>query len=336
MSGVLNHASSSASPSTSLSSLWAYVRPALDHIVKSPSNEINGKAPAIDFGLYAGIHSACYNYFITQSENSVNLPVMDDPDQSSVSRTDIYMWLDKYFTEAAREISIGVPLDDISLVKYTVFSFNRFHAGAQSADRLLSYVNRHYVRRAVDEDRGWLRLADVLESNSAMMTITSIEESHAVFARKLRERRLEELKKWGYRRGDSEEKAILAESCAEAASSPERVVPVLSLAHRRFRIEFIEPLLAVPKTATKIKAKVKHKIPKPPPGLYPAKPKGRLARAVQSLLETDAIDNEEKYFLVSTLANALLLIGVPEDHSLRKKLHKHIEISALTFSFFQH
>src|SRR6266508_3930619 len=61
MPTILNPASGSANPATSLSSLWAYMEPALDHIVKSPSNDTNGKAPAIDYGLYAGIHSACYN-----------------------------------------------------------------------------------------------------------------------------------------------------------------------------------------------------------------------------------------------------------------------------------
>lgn len=61
MATVLNPASGSANPATSLSALWAYLLPALDHIIKSPSEIHNGKAPAIDFGLYAGIHSACYN-----------------------------------------------------------------------------------------------------------------------------------------------------------------------------------------------------------------------------------------------------------------------------------
>jgi len=58
---MLNPASGSANPAASLAALWAYLQPALDHIVKSPSNDPNGKAPAIDFGFYAGIHSACYN-----------------------------------------------------------------------------------------------------------------------------------------------------------------------------------------------------------------------------------------------------------------------------------
>lgn len=58
---MLNPASGSANPAASFSALWAYLEPALDHIVKSPTNDSGGKAPAIDVGFYAGIHSACYN-----------------------------------------------------------------------------------------------------------------------------------------------------------------------------------------------------------------------------------------------------------------------------------
>ncbi len=55
-----NPATGSANPAASLSSLWAYLLPALNHIVKSPTNNIS-KAPAIDVEFYSGIHSACYN-----------------------------------------------------------------------------------------------------------------------------------------------------------------------------------------------------------------------------------------------------------------------------------
>ncbi|KAF8912900.1 hypothetical protein CPB84DRAFT_1833243 [Gymnopilus junonius] len=290
MPTILNHASGSANPATSLSALWAYLQPALDHIVKSPTNDPDGKAPAIDFGLYAGIHSACYNYFTAQSEAT---------SASSLGGTDIYVQLDKYFEEAAREVALGAPLDDISLVRYIVPSFNRYHAGAQSANRLLNYVNRHYVKRAVDEDRGWLRVADVLEA----------------VAKK-------ELKKWGHEEGDSTEQAAFAESCAEAASSLDRIVPIASLAHRRFRTEFIEPLLASPKI--KGQSKAKNKIPKPPIGLNPVRPKGRLARAVHDLFESDTIEREERLFLASGLAKTLQIIGVRKNHMLRKKLDKFI------------
>lgn len=58
---VLNPASGSSNPANSSVSLWAYLKPALDHIVKSSTNDPNGKAPAVDFVLYSGIHTACYN-----------------------------------------------------------------------------------------------------------------------------------------------------------------------------------------------------------------------------------------------------------------------------------
>ncbi|KAG6838604.1 hypothetical protein C0991_010307, partial [Blastosporella zonata] len=58
---ILSPATGSANPSASLSTLWAYLHPALEHMMKSPTNDSNGKAPPIDVGFYSGIHSACYN-----------------------------------------------------------------------------------------------------------------------------------------------------------------------------------------------------------------------------------------------------------------------------------
>lgn len=255
-----------------------------------------------------------------QSEaNAINTPTPFDSQQPSTSGTDIYVQLDKYFSEAAREVSLGAPLDDVALVKYIISSFNRFHAGAQSSNRLLSYVNRHYVKRAVDEDRGWIRLTDVLDSNN-----NTADDSREIVSRKFREKRLVELKKWGYHTGDPPEKVAFAESCAEAASPPDRIIPVLSLAHRRFRMEFVEPLLAAPKLTAKNNSKAKNKIPKTPVGVNPARPKGRLARAVHNVLESDAVDEEERIQLLSGLATALQTVGVREEHSLRKKLDKYM------------
>ncbi|KIM47971.1 hypothetical protein M413DRAFT_22542 [Hebeloma cylindrosporum] len=320
MPAILNHASGSANPATSLSALWAYLQPALDHIVKSTSNDPSGKAPAIDFGLYAGIHSACYNYFTAQGEaNAANSVNSNDPNEPPPSGTDIYVHLDKYFAEAAREIALSAPLDHIALIQYIVPSFNRFHAGAQSANRLLNYVNRHYVKRALDEDKGWLRLTDVLESVAKMVPA---EGSREAISKKFQERKVEELKKWGYDDGCSSEQAAFAESCAEAASSLDRIVPISSLALRRLRTEFIEPLLAAPKFQGKSKAK--NKIPKTPGGTNANRPKGRLARAVQELLESDIIEEEQRSRLVSGLAMTMQTVGVRGDHPLRKKLNKYI------------
>ncbi|KAF9056414.1 hypothetical protein BJ165DRAFT_1433258 [Panaeolus papilionaceus] len=326
MATVLNPASGSANPATSLSALWAYLLPALDHIIKSPSEIHNGKAPAIDFGLYAGIHSACYNYFTAQSEQSPAITNKLAPQKSSHTGSDIYTQLDNYFAEAAREISLNAPIDDIPLVQYLVNSYNRYSLGAQSANRLLNYVNRHYVKRAVDEGRGWLNLADVIQALAKDTKEINPEDTREIMAKKIRESRLKELAKWGFYEGQTPEQLAFAESCAEAASHPDRIVPISSLAHRRFRTEIIEPLLIVPKV--KVTSKPKHAIPKSPTTPNPAKPKGRLARAVREVLESSTLDPKDRLDLVSGLARALEGVGVPSDHTLRKKLDKYVSSSS--------
>ncbi|KAJ7197683.1 hypothetical protein C8J57DRAFT_655724 [Mycena rebaudengoi] len=308
-------ASGSANPAASMSALWAYLLPALNHIVKSPTNNPS-KAPAIDIGFYAGIHTACYNYFTSQSETKSNARSSGEP----ASGTDIYEQLDKYYFDAAREVMLGAPQDDSTLIHYIVPCFNRFSAGAMSVNRLLNYVNRHYVKRAVDEDKGWLRLNDVLES--VAKTITA-EDSREKISERLKEKRTDELKKWGYKVDGSGCSVASAEACAEAASPPDRIVSVSSLAHRRFRTEVFEPLLAVPVVKGK---KTKNKIPKasgPPP-----LPKGRLARAVKELLESKGGDEEEKSRLIKDLAAGLRMVGVRPDHPLRKRLDKFLASSS--------
>lgn len=180
-------------------------------------------------------------------------------------------------------------------------------------------MNRHYVKRAVDEDKGWLRLNDVLESVAKTITITDTREK---ISKRLREKRIDELKKWGYEEGGSGELMASAEACAEAASALDRVVPISSLALRRFRTEFFEPLLAVPKI--KGKSKAKHKIPKAASTSAMPGPKGRLARSVKELLESKSIDEGEKLRLSTELAKALRTVGVRTDHPLRKRLDKFV------------
>ncbi|EAU92956.1 hypothetical protein CC1G_03743 [Coprinopsis cinerea okayama7 len=317
MPAIPNLASGSANPATSASALWAYIKPALDHIVKSPSNDPNGKAPAIDVVLYSGIHSACYNYFTAQSEAaSVGA---SSRGKAPANGSDIYENLDRYFQEVCQEIALGVPDDDSTLVHYLIPAFNRFSAGAQSANRLLNYINRHYVKRAVDEDRGWLRLNDVLESVVKNITI---EDTREKISTRLKEKRAEELKKWGYSEGDSGERLAYAEACSEAASGPDRIVPVVSLAHRRFRIEVFEPLLLAPKT--KGTSKAKHRIPKAVSTAAPYRPKGRLARAVQAVMTADDIEESERLQLITRLGHALQTVGVRPDHALRKRIDKYI------------
>jgi len=320
-----NPSTGSANPAASLPALWGYLQPALDHIVRSPSNNPS-KAPAIDVSYHMGVHTAVYNYFTSQSEQTAPVPMAAgirpaSPDKAKASGTDLYEQLDRYYADTAREIFLGAPADDSTLVHYLVPCFNRYSAGAQSVSRLLNYVNRHYVKRAVDEDRGWLRLADVLD---AVARTIHEDDTREKIQRRLRERRSEELRKWGYVEGGSGTELAQAEAYAEAASPPDRVVPLSAVAYRRFRLEVLDPLLAVPK----MNGKGKGKKNKPPPNSdKPSMPRGRLARAVKELLESKGGDEEEKRKLAGELAVAMRTCGVKVDHPLRKKLDKYIPTS---------
>ncbi|KAI0932774.1 hypothetical protein AcW1_000203 [Taiwanofungus camphoratus] len=320
-----NPSTGSANPSASLPALWGYLQPALDHIVRSPTNNPS-KAPSIDVSYHMGVHTAVYNYFTSQPEISAGfaaggLGTASHPlsaDKGKASGTDLYEQLDRYYADVARELFLGAPNDDASLVHYLVPCFNRYAAGAQSVSRLLNYVNRHYVKRAIDEDRGWLRLTDVLD---AVARTIHEDDTREKVQRRLRERRTEELRKWGYEEGGSPTSLAQAEAYAEAASSPDRVVSLAAVAYRQFRIQVIDPLLAVPK------AKGKGKKKKPPANDdKPCIPRGRLARAVKEFLESKGGDEEERERLAGELAITLRTCGIKVDHPLRKKLDKYIPL----------
>ena len=268
-----------------------------------------------------GIHTSTYNYFTNQSEiTNVRPAEGDNRVKSVVSGTDLYEQLDKYYADVAREALLGAPQDDSTLIHYIVPCFSRYSTGAHSVHRLLNYVNRHVVRQAMDEDRGWLRLKDVLECVAKTITADDTREK---VSNRMKEKRIDELKKWGYVDGGSTELMAQAEGCAEAASTPDRIISLSSLAFRRFRTEFFEPLLAVPKVKGKSKAKNR----KPPPSNGDKLgPKGRLARAVKELLESKGGDEEERRKLVGDLAVALKTCGIRADHPLRKRLDKFIAL----------
>ncbi|KAI0252688.1 hypothetical protein BJV78DRAFT_1373598 [Lactifluus subvellereus] len=345
MSNLLpNPQTGSANPSASLPALWSYIQPALDHIIRSQTNNPS-KAPAVDVGYHMGIHTALYNYFTNHVSESSTPPSHPAGTTSAPTHTvmprssstaipppgyDVYDQLDAYFADVARDVLLGAPQDDSTLVHYLVPCFTRYSTGAQSINRLLNYVNRQHVRRAIDEDKGWLRVSDIISEVVAEASSTG-PGSHRKITEKLRERRAAELRRWGAPDGGTAEQLAQAEACAEAASAPGRVVPVLSLAYRCFRTEVLEPLLVVPKPKGEGKKKKKDKgrdAAAVVPGAEADKaaavgPRGRLARAVKELLESKGADEEEQNRLASEMADMLMRTGVRGDHPLRRRLRKH-------------
>lgn len=321
-----NPSAGSANPAASFPALWNYIEPALDHIVRSPTND-NLKAPAIDVAYHMGIHTAVYNYFTssrfemdTLSAGASGSSSGEATPPSTPHGADLYEKLDKYYSDICHELLANTPVDDSTLIYYLVPCFNRYSAGANSVNRLLNYVNRQYVKRAVEEDRGWLRFSDILK---VMAQTVKENDPREGISKKLKERRMVELKKWGLKDGGGSEEISQAEAAAEAASSLDRVIPLQSMAHRRFREEVIKPLLALPRGKGKKK-------PKKSPGTTSTDvtenngPKSRLARAVKVLTESTELESEsERKALAQDLNNLLGMVGIPNDHALRKRLEKY-------------
>lgn len=137
----------------------------------------------------------------------------------------------------------------------------------------------------------------------------------------MRQLRADELLKWGYEEGHPPEGLAAAEASAEAASALDRIVPLSSLAYRRFRIEVVEPLLAIPKAKKGKGKKGKLMVVNRD---RPQVPKGRLARSVKALLEESDGDSDERRRMAHGMAVCLQTIGVRTDHPLRLKLAKYL------------
>jgi hypothetical protein len=130
-------ATGSANPAASLTSLWSYIQPATDHLMRTPTH--TGKVPVLAVDYHMGIHTALYNYFTTFAAARGPAP----------AGADFYELLDGYFGDVARDILLGMP-DDDRLVHYLLPCFQRYAAGAGAVSRLLNYTNRQYVKRAID------------------------------------------------------------------------------------------------------------------------------------------------------------------------------------------
>jgi hypothetical protein len=300
----------STNPSNSLASLWNYLLPALDHIMRTPQE--TGQAGVISSEYHVLIHTAVYNYFLAQNQDPPPPRPLHDRLAAPPSGLDLYERLDAYFGTVARDILHAAPVED-ALATYLVDRYECFSASVQCANRLLNYMNRHFVKRSVDEDRGWLQVADVIDG--AVNDLHNLETREKLIQR-VRDHRRTELEKWGYSEGCTPELAAAAEASAEAASPPGRVIPIASVAYRRFRVDIVEPLLAVPKSKGGSKRR-------PPPSTSSG-PKGRLARSVKALLEDKGGDPDEKRRIAGTLADCFARIGVRQTHPLRQRLQSFL------------
>jgi hypothetical protein len=283
----------SSSPFSSLSTLWCYLLPALDHILQSDSNSKHTTALPITPEYYIGIHTHCYNYFAAQSNSTIAL-------------NGLYKNLDRYYADAAHQLFLGAP-DDSTLICYILAQFKHYSAGTAAIDRLLSYLNQHYVKPAVNDGKGWFIFDD--DAIGAVVMGDKENDSWTKVSGRAEDRMTVELKKWGYTGGSSASVLAKAEACAEAASNLDRVVPLSSLALRRFRTDFIEPLLQA--------SDIIHKGTVHNPSATTQA--GRLVRVMKELSRTKGVEVNENRRLVAELAIILKTVGVQHKQLLRKK-----------------
>ncbi|KAG8741182.1 hypothetical protein FRC10_003227 [Ceratobasidium sp. 414] len=261
-----------------LDAVWAFVRPALDHVLAAPSL---GSEPArIDAAYYAHVYTALYN-LSTAAPNaravsgaagsalaglaslrlfgsqrySATGKNRDTGGESDAVEDQIdhgpYLRLEDTFRRHAQMVLDAAPVNDSHLVDYLLAQYDRYARSAAYIARLFSYLHRHFVRRMIAAGHGWLDTApretiSELVRSPPLRRPTEREIEDRV-TKEIQARRLAELKKWGYTPGSSarsRETEAGAEACAEAASSPDKIVPVVSLALRQWRIGLLEPLTA--------------------------------------------------------------------------------------------
>ena len=117
----------------SLSTLWSYIHPTLDLIIRSSWDDtsINRNASPVSMQHRMGIHTACYNYFT---------PHFKGGRSAKVRGKDLYKEIDNFFAATAQELVFHIP-DDHTTIHYVLSAFDRYRAAAMSIQTLLHAVN---------------------------------------------------------------------------------------------------------------------------------------------------------------------------------------------------
>jgi hypothetical protein len=288
----------SSNPSSSLPALWSYMLPALYRILRSIDNDAKKTHTlliALDY-YTVDIHTHCYNYLSSQSTSAAGL------NQSQLTRMkELYDKLDEHVAHAVHELFKCAPRPDSAiLIWYVLACLKCFSAGARSISRLLNYLNEHYITPAVNDGRGWF------DDDDRADVVATIGMGYLVEGK---DRRKQELKKWGYKEGGPKELLAQAEAQAEATSAIDCMVPLSSLLLRRLWTEFIEPLLQRPGVTGEGQNQL---------ATTGTQIESRLACAVNQMQKGEDEDRR----LLAELAVALKTVGIRANQPLRKRLDK--------------
>ncbi|KAF7349851.1 CULLIN-2 domain-containing protein [Mycena venus] len=100
---------------------------------------LTGSEP-ITYATHTAVYSAGYNYILAGKGNNNNC-------------RDLYASVKLFFSDYTQRISAKASSDDSSLPAYYDAEWDRFSRGVEIVNRLLDYLNRHYVNRERDEGK---------------------------------------------------------------------------------------------------------------------------------------------------------------------------------------
>jgi hypothetical protein len=263
---------------------------------------INYHVSPISMEYRIAVHIYCYDYLTAHSKEN----------PTEMRGRDLYKEIDTFYADIIRELVLNIPDDHIAIIHYVLSTFDRYHAAATAIQRLLHAIDSHYVDFTPNEDKWWFGIGNSVSRVA--------KEAYPLQRPSQKDMVAKELKRWGYKVGGSAELLAQAQACAEAASSLGRIVPLLSLAMRRFRTDFVEPILGVPMTRVN---RDKDKPALDADG--PFAPKDRLVHAIRELMKGDA--GAKSLLLVAQLDAMLNTVGIRAHYPLRKELRKLVQIS---------
>ncbi|KAJ3807775.1 hypothetical protein F5876DRAFT_79393 [Lentinula aff. lateritia] len=283
-----------------LESFWQAVEPILQSVFDSP--EVPPKD--LDYKAFSSVYTKCYDYTTSpqtmevrelqataEGSPSISNQPASEPGSAAalVLPPPSYRRIDEFFAERAKIIydnSPGPTTSFLDLARYVLVQFAQFSGATSITSRLLRYLERYVINQLIYEGHGWSTVG--IQSNNTLKKMTQKQVLE-------RDRKLE---RWGYKKDADNNLGTRqdVESWAEAGSSLDRIVPIKSLAFRRLRVAFLEPLLA---------------------------DQGRMVLAIGELLDPNKYQEVEvfdKEKLILGLRDVFRGCGIAPDNSLRVKL----------------
>lgn len=291
-------------PALSIDEVWATLKPFFDTLLTSNARDLQ---------MWSQAHTTAFNYLTTVPQAT------EGPDgnrSANLIGMKLYSRVQDYFSVHAQTCLVEINANANAnaseeegevdaLVRMLLRVFARYSRGVKSINRVLDTLNRYWVKREGDENKGWPMVPNTDLDPDPDRGFPMGEQHLQV---RMQEKKREELESvWGCKYDqegkalDSEEEQRVTES-AQAASPLDRIVPVSAVAYRQFRLQVVEPLMEVGNNDSE-----------------GTTGRARLVHATDEWLQRERDDSEkEGGFTRRDFGELLRLCGVYPTHELRR------------------